>query len=60
MLNPLNCYVTECHFLSPAVSRTATSVATEPKGPHVKTEIPGPKSKALLKELSKIQVGIFW
>lgn len=39
-----------------AVSRNATSAVTEPKGPHVKTDIPGPKSKALLKELSKFQV----
>lgn len=41
-----------------AVSRNATTVATEPKGPYVKTDIPGPKSKALLQELSKIQVRI--
>jgi hypothetical protein len=31
-------------------------IAGEPEGPTVKTDIPGPKSKQLLNELSAIQV----
>jgi len=34
----------------------STLVAGEPKGPTVKTDIPGPKSRQLLAELSAIQV----
>jgi len=30
----------------------------EPEGPIVKTQVPGPKSKKLIGELSKIQVGL--
>lgn len=31
----------------------------EPDGPHVKTEIPGPKTKQLIKDISQIQVTNF-
>jgi 4-aminobutyrate aminotransferase/(S)-3-amino-2-methylpropionate transaminase len=34
----------------------STLVAGEPRGPTVKTDIPGPKSRQLLAELSAIQV----
>jgi len=34
----------------------STLVAGEPKGPTVKTDIPGPKSRQLLAELNAIQV----
>jgi hypothetical protein len=38
-------------------ARAASSlVSGEPKGPNVKTQIPGPKSKELMNELSQIQV----
>lgn len=31
----------------------------EPNAPNIQTEIPGPKSRQLMKELSAVQVGIF-
>lgn len=38
-------------------ARAASSlVSGEPKGPNVKTQIPGPKSKELMEELNQIQV----
>lgn len=42
------------------VRNAATNIIGEPKGPTVKTEIPGPKSKALLKELNALQVLCFF
>lgn len=39
------------------VARMASSlVPGEPNGPNVKTDVPGPRSKQLLNELSQIQV----
>jgi hypothetical protein len=36
----------------------STLVAGEPKGPTVKTDIPGPKSRQLIAELNAIQVNV--
>lgn len=42
------------------IRNAATNIIGEPQGPTVKTEIPGPKSKALLKELNAVQVHFFF
>lgn len=43
-------------IVSIAANRFYGVAASVPNGPVVKTDIPGPKSKALLKELNELQV----